>query len=289
MKYHLFYILLIFATVILFSSCSKLNDNIPVEPKINVHPTGFSKPSSPNFHGTYLKDNNWNLKECETCHAANFSGGTTGEACTACHKEPGGPLACNTCHGNPNNINEIAPPRDINGDTATTAPGVGAHSSHLYADSLTNNVECGDCHNVPQSVFSPGHLDSQQPAKVVLKGLATANVASNATFNSSNLTCSNTYCHGNFVFKKDSAAAEDQFAFTDSEMVGNNVTVTWTKVNDGQAACGTCHDLPPKGHIGYQRIPVTECVVCHQGVVDDQGNIIDKDKHINGKVNVRGN
>ena len=288
MKYRLLIILLIFATGILFYSCSNLKDNIPVEPKIDVHQEGFSKPSSANFHGTYIKNNNWNLQECQSCHAADFSGGTTGASCFTCHKEPGGPLACNTCHGNPNDPTRIAPPNDINGDTATSAVGVGAHTNHLYNNSLTNNVACQNCHNVPQSVFSPGHLDSKLPAEVTLSGLATANIASNASFNSSNATCSNTYCHGNFAFSKDSAASEDQWAFTSDKMVGNNVTVTWNIVDGSQAACGSCHDLPPKGHIGYQQIPITECVVCHQGVVDEQGNIIDNNRHINGKVNVRG-
>jgi predicted CxxxxCH...CXXCH cytochrome family protein len=181
----------------------------------------------------------------------------------------------------------IAPPRALNGDTITTYLGVGAHTSHLYSNNLSI-VACSSCHNVPQSVFSTGHINP--PALISLQGLASANIASNATFNSSNGSCANTYCHGNFAFKKDSALVENYFAFTDSVMVGNNVTVTWTQVGDSEAACGSCHGLPPKGHIGYQENwPLSSCVSCHAEVVDDQGHIIDKTKHINGLVDVRTN
>lgn len=289
MKYYLFNFIIILTLGFFFVSCSKLQNNIPVTPKLDVHSIGFANPNSSNFHGNYIKDNNWNLKYCQNCHAADFTGGTTGESCYTCHKEPGGPVACNTCHGDLKDPTRIAPPRTINGDTATTVMGVGAHTNHLYTNSLTNNVSCDNCHNVPSSVYTPGHLVTQQPAPVELKGLATANQASNATFNPDNGTCSNTYCHGNFTFYKDSAASEDQWAFTGDKIVGNNVTVTWNKVDGTQAACGTCHDLPPKGHVGYQQMSINECVVCHKGVVDANGNIIDKDRHINGKVNIRGN
>ena len=288
MKYYLLNILFALSFGILIASCSDLQNNIPVQPKLTVHKIGFSNPDSGSFHGTFIKNNNWDLISCQQCHAADYSGGTAEFSCNSCHKAPGGPLACNTCHGDFNNPARIAPPRTINGDTATTVMGVGAHTSHLYTNTLSNNVACESCHNVPQSVFSPGHLDSNLPAEVVLKDLSTSNIASNAAFNSSSGTCSNTYCHGNFSFSKDSADAQDQFAFTASSMIGNNVTVTWTKVNGLQAICGSCHDLPPKGHIGYQQFPISSCVSCHAGVVDEAGNIIDKTKHINGKVNVRG-
>ncbi|MDP4196679.1 MAG: hypothetical protein Q8940_16615, partial [Bacteroidota bacterium] len=74
--------------------------------------------------------------------------------------------------------------------------------------------------------------------------------------------------------------------------VGANFSPKWTQVDGSQAACGTCHGLPPKGHIGYpNNLPVTACgnSGCHSGVVDINGNIIDKNKHINGAINVRGN
>ncbi len=289
MKYFLINILFGLSIGILLYSCSEMRTDIPVAAQLSAHKVGFADPMSASFHGKFIKDNNWSLKQCQICHAADFSGGTTGASCNTCHKGPDGPAACNTCHGNFSDPSHFAPPRDLNGDSTTTVMGVGAHTNHLYNNSLSNNVVCQSCHNVPQSVFAAGHLDSGLPAEVTLQDLAIKNVASNASFNYSDGTCSNTYCHGNFEFYKDSAAAQDKFVFTDVKMTGNNQTVKWTQVDGTQAACGTCHDLPPKGHIGYQQFPISSCVTCHAGVVDESGNIIDKTKHINGKINVRGN
>jgi predicted CxxxxCH...CXXCH cytochrome family protein len=285
MKYYLLNILFAVSLVALIVSCSELKNDLPVETPVSVHKTGFSNPSSMNFHGTYIRENNWDLKQCQSCHAVDFSGGTTGVSCNSCHTASGGPTACNTCHGNFNDPTKIAPPRAVNGDTATTIMGVGAHTSHLYSNTL-GTVPCASCHNVPQSVYSTGHFIS--PAPVTLQGLASTNIASNATFNAADGSCANTYCHGNFTYTKASAAVEDDFAFTDSVMVGNNKTVHWTNAGASEAACGSCHGLPPKGHIGYQQFPLSSCVSCHSGVVDAQGNIIDKTKHMNGKVDVRG-
>ncbi len=69
-------------------------------------------------------------------------------------------------------------------------------------------------------------------------------------------------------------------------MVGNNFSAKWNQVDGSQAECGSCHGLPPTGH---QASTLTACVNCHIGVVDNQGNIIDKTKHINGVKNVFGN
>jgi hypothetical protein len=70
----------------------------------------------------------------------------------------------------------------------------------------------------------------------------------------------------------------------DSVIAGANATPVWTS-GESQAACGTCHGLPPAGHIPFT---VTSCVNCHSPVVDATGNISDKALHINGKINVFG-
>jgi hypothetical protein len=57
-------------------------------------------------------------------------------------------------------------------------------------------------------------------------------------------------------------------------------------VDGTQATCGSCHNLPPIGHVEAN---ITACSTCHQGIVDSDGNIIDTDKHINGEKNVFGN
>ena len=284
--YNLFFHLTVFLFALIISSCSDLNENnISQPPEVSIHKQGILNKQSPNFHGNLIKQNHWNMKECQGCHAANFSGGVAGVSCLTCHANTGGPEACNTCHGDFNNSNRIAPPRDISGETSTNAKGVGAHTRHLYETSFSNNVSCSSCHNIPDNLNSPGHIDSDLPAEVNLRGLAIAHGASNAAYNSSDATCANTYCHGNFTFYKDSTSLRNQFAYTSDKMTGISQTVIWTKVDGSQAKCGSCHGLPPAGHI---QVDLKDCAGCHPGVVDENGNIIDKSKHINGIVNVFG-
>lgn len=290
MKFYLINLTLAIIFIGFIAGCSDMQTNIQPAPVLkSVHKDGFTSVQSPNFHGKQIRENNWDMKTCQQCHAADFSGGLTGKSCLTCHTAPGGPEACNTCHGDFSDPSRIAPPRDINGDTSTTVIGVGAHAQHLYDGKLGAKVACETCHTVPATVYQQGHLDSDLPAEVQLKGLAVLGIASNAAFDPNNATCSNTYCHGNFEFSKSSAPAEDQFAFTADKMEGNNQTLTWNKVDGSQIKCGSCHALPPKGHLGYQQFPISSCSACHQGVVDEYGHIIDPSKHINGEVNVRGN
>ena len=258
---------------------------------INVHKTGINDPNSPNFHGKFLTNNQWNLSNCSQCHGPTYSGGTQSPTCLTCHNQTGGPEACNTCHGDFGDPTKIAPPKDLNGNSLTTFKGVGAHANHLYNNVIGKTVECETCHTVPQSLNSAGHLDGNLPAEVNLKGLAIINVASNASYNFSNLTCANTYCHGNFEFLKINAgmygSVNGQIAYSADKMEGTKRSVIWNKVDGSEAVCGSCHGLPPIGHKDYGGL--STCANCHIGVVNAQGQIIDKTKHINGVKNVFGN
>ncbi len=277
--------ILLFSFALVLYSCSDLRNNInTTAPVLSVHKEGILNVNSPNFHGNLVRQNGWSFAECKQCHAADYTGGITGKSCYKCHTEPAGPEACNTCHGDFHDPNKIAPPRDTNGGTSTSLATVGAHSSHLYTNKLGKAVSCTNCHNVPQKFDDPGHI-GQTPATVVFSGLADTNVASNAAFDSGSLTCSNTYCHGNFEFKKSDAIPTNQFAYASDKIVGNNFSPVWNKVDGSQDSCGTCHGLPPTGHI---YAPITACFLCHQGVVDENGKIIDQNKHINGYKSARG-
>src|SRR3989304_5929680 len=285
MKY--FYrISLLIITGLLLTGCSDLQTDIPPVPTVaGVHKPGNLDVMSPDFHGNIIKNNNWSYQECKQCHSANYKGGITGQSCFTCHTQTAGPEACNTCHGNFSDPSRIAPPRDINRNTATSIKSVGAHSKHLYTNTLGNKVDCTNCHVVPNSLGDSGHIDSPLPVEVILSGLAVSNIAGNASYNSQSVSCSNTYCHGNFEFKKTDADPDYQFAYTADKMVGNNFSPIWTKVDGSQKDCGTCHGLPPVGHI---QVPLSSCFYCHTGVVDSTGNIIDKEKHMNGYKSVRG-
>ena len=269
----------------IFAACSKLNEPIPLTPELTIHREGILDKDSPTWHGNLVRENSWNLRACQNCHSADYSGGITGSSCLSCHTQPSGPEACNTCHGDFTDPAIIAPPQDTNNNTSTDSTGVGAHVSHLYQNDLGSQIPCSTCHVVPQDYFDPGHaVDDPLPAEVIFSPLAVHNIAVNPVYDHPSATCSDTYCHGNWEFLKDSSS--NQFAYTDDKMIGNIRSVVWNEVGVGQADCGSCHDLPPQGHIPAE---ITACGNCHTGIVDSDGNIIDTDKHINGEKNVFGN
>ena len=79
----------------------------------------------------------------------------------------------------------------------------------------------------------------------------------------------------------------NQFAYSADKMEGNKRNVIWNKVDGSEVVCGTCHGLPPIGHTNFGGL--NTCANCHIGVVNAQGQIIDKTKHMNGVKNVFGN
>jgi predicted CxxxxCH...CXXCH cytochrome family protein len=284
MKYILLYILSVTLGVFI-AGCSELQTEIAQPQGVQFHKPGINDPHSENFHGELVRENNWNMRVCSQCHGENFSGGAVGVTCLSCHTQPEGPKSCNTCHGVFSDPSRIAPPTDLENNIATSEKGVGAHARHLYENMIGSSVSCQSCHNVPQDIYDQGHLNGDNIAEVHLKELSTAFGASDASYDPNTATCSNTYCHGNFEFYRDSADVTNQFAYTADKMIGLNKTVNWTLVDQGEAECGSCHGLPPEGHIAA---PLTACYQCHQGVVDPAGNIIDMSKHINGVKNSRG-
>lgn len=165
-------------------------------------------------------------------------------------------LACDSCHGSNGNP---APPKDTQGNQNTSARGVGAHRSHLTPSTWHAEVTCDDCHTVPTRFDDPGHM-GVLPAEVHFGATAQSRGAQ-PTWNGT--TCS-AYCHGQTL---DGGA-------------GSNTTPTWTTVNGTQAACGTCHALPPGGP--HPQNP--QCSTCHGAVIGPDGGFVDGSLHINGQV-----
>lgn len=258
---------------------------------IDVHRSGIFNPTNPNFHGQFIRETNWDLTLCSQCHATDYAGGLISPTCLTCHDDTGGPEACNTCHGNFSDPTQIAPPQGTNNETSTTAAAVGAHQLHLHGIAIAQNVACNECHIIPSEFQSAGHIDGSPRAELTF-GAFTNLGPSQAYYDFDELTCQNTYCHGNFEF----LASESQypFAYTGEKMEGNNFSPIWNKVNGTQAACGTCHgeinesgqliSALPKGH--YGDFSITTCVTCHRSVVNENGEIIDPTKHINGIIDV---
>lgn len=255
-------------------------------PTVNVHIEGILDPATDNFHGKFIRRNGWDMLDCQTCHNDDYSGGIVSPSCLTCHTLPDGPEACNTCHGDFDNIERIAPPKDIDDNTEIVSVGVGAHEKHLYTNERGRDIPCITCHNVPNDVYDPGHLDSDLPAEIIFGEIATKNLGINSSYDFSTATCSEIYCHGNWEFLRDSSS--NQFAYTADKMTGNNVPVIWNQVDGTQVQCGSCHNLPPTGHIPAD---LSACGGCHSGIVDPNGEIVDslRYKHMNGEPNVFGN
>jgi predicted CxxxxCH...CXXCH cytochrome family protein len=171
-----------------------------------------------------------------------------------------GGTACDSCHGA---AGRSEPPRDTQGNTATTARGVGAHAAHLTMNSTWHAaVACADCHKVPGGANAVGHRDTPLPAELTFSAKAGAATAWNG------LACSNNYCHGGTL----PAASR-----------GTASSPTWTRVDGTQSQCTSCHGMPPGG--SHPADP--NCGACHPTMTPgDNMHITDPARHIDGVVDV---
>lgn len=165
---------------------------------------------------------------------------------------------CTACHGSSARAGtpllQSAPPNDLNGNTETSAPGVGSHQIHLVATESHRAVECSECHVVPRTVGDRGHMDGRGPAQFVPGAMARFG-GRTPSYDADARTCANVYCH------------------LDTKPV-------WTAPRAD--ACGTCHGVPPADPHPQSK----QCYTCHSETVDQDGKIKDVSKHIDGKVEV---
>jgi predicted CxxxxCH...CXXCH cytochrome family protein len=190
-------------------------------------------------------------------------------ACGSCHGQPparhGSRAACASCH-------PTDPARHIDGvvelgdgSKSCTAchgapPATGAHRQHVFASALRGPIACSECHLVPETVDAVGHVDSDLPAEVTFGPLARARGALPA-WDAAAGRCSTSYCHG--------AAAP-----------------SWTRLDQGEAACGTCHGIPPASPAHAPTLTLRDCHTCHAGSVDAFGNILTNGGHLDGNVDL---
>ena len=201
--------------------------------------------------------------DCGSCHDTMTKGG--GLVITDPSRHIDGNLdvntdqACDSCHGSGGNA---APPKAVGGATATTARGVGAHRSHLGSSNWHAQVDCTDCHRVPATVESVGHIDTPLPAELTFSSKAGPSTQWNGS------RCSNNYCHG-------------------STLTGGSATAPlWTQVDGSQNQCGSCHGAPPPA----PHPTSTDCGQCHDDMTPGGGMVItDPSRHIDGNVNVNSN
>lgn len=216
---------------------------------------------------------------CQTCHRPTYVGT---EPRSALHANgqvdlAAPPGSCVGCHGSGDNP---APPVDLLGRSDSSLQTVGAHREHLGAlHKVSSPVACNECHLVPTAINSPGHIDTAAPAEVFPAGAGVLAVADGAvaSYDPSAATCTS-YCHGSGTrLSKDTSA-------------GINRTPVWNG-GSGQAACGSCHGIPPRvTGTGYHTgvTSITQCSACHSSSVTSAGNIkVDASghsTHLNGIV-----
>lgn len=200
--------------------------------------------------------------DCSTCHPTMEAGAMlfrdpdshiNGTVETA---DPGATGGCAACHGS---ATSAAPPRDLLGNTAPTARGVGAHAAHLAPSTWHRQLPCRSCHVVPIFLEAPRHLDGDDVAEVTFNAFNPVGAYAAAT-----ARCSNLYCHGN---GRDS-----------------NGAASW--VTPGALGCGACHSVTGANMSGAHQTHVAgvalPCAACHSTVVDVNRTIINANLHVNG-------
>jgi predicted CxxxxCH...CXXCH cytochrome family protein len=228
-----------------------------------VHDPGIANPRSSAFHGASLRATRWaamldpqNPDACGRCHdgAPTRPAGVTSTApgapaCTGCHDQPGGVLACSTCHGS----GSVAyPPRDacfFPQDAALA----GAHAAHMKpSPSLPGGLACSTCHPVPGNPVIGGfHGDGS--VEIIFDPQV---VAGEASFDRTTETCA-VYCH-------DQGGARPRPAWTETKPM----------------ACGDCHGSPPAGHFAGP------CSNCHAEANATGTALTPGPLHLNGKVDL---
>ncbi|MBI5070648.1 MAG: CxxxxCH/CxxCH domain-containing protein, partial [Deltaproteobacteria bacterium] len=189
---------------------------------------------------------------CSPCHGGtvnvdgtiNVTGGlhingsldVTGNVCTACHGD-------NTAAPR-TNFSTAAPPRDHLGNVAVTFRGVGAHATHLRSDGRSAAVACTTCHPTPGS----GATHNDGTANVTLAAFGAVPVA--GSYSGAALTCSSTWCHGNFAGGN-----------------GTGATPAWNTGTGTPLACNACHGAPPplNATVKHPQTGATDCGLCHAG------------------------
>jgi len=210
----------------------------------------ISTPGVPNSTRSHPK-----VADCSRCHGAVIDGELNFVAPERhVNGSPDVAMGCNGCHGS---STSAAPPTDLAGNSAGTSMSVGAHQAHLSGGATSRPVTCGDCHIVPTTVNSPGHIDDWTTAEVTFGGVAVANNRS-PSWNRNTGSCADTYCHG----PSTSGAVSP---------IWNDPTVSLN--------CGSCHGLPPAA----PHPQLAQCNLCHTNVRSDF-TFIDRTKHVNGSL-----
>jgi predicted CxxxxCH...CXXCH cytochrome family protein len=228
-----------------------------------VHDPTFADPRSSSSHGAMLRATRWaamldpnDPNACGRCHDGALSrpAGVTlpapgAPACTSCHDQPGGVLACSTCHGSGTRAYPPQDPCFFPEDAANA----GAHAGHVEPSmALPTGVACSTCHPVPGDPIIGGfHGDGK--VEVIFDSTV---VIGEANYDSTTQTCA-VYCH-------DQGGARPPPTWQDTKPMG----------------CGDCHGSPPSGHYPGA------CTNCHAEANATGTMLTGGPLHLDGKVDL---
>jgi len=235
----------------------------------SVHDPAFVDPRSEKSHARMLRAERWKSMldpnadtACGRCHDGAPSGrpakvdasAPRATACTSCHKEPEGVLACSTCHGDGT---RAAPPRDPC-FFPEDVPRAGAHLAHVGPNAIRGEgLPCSTCHPVPSTAAGANILDGVHGNGSVDVAI-TSPIAGPSSYDAIARTCT-TGCHAR------AGAAKPKPAWTDR----------------GPLACGDCHGAPPPQHYAGA------CTSCHhEANATGTGLTSTPVLHVNGKVDL---
>lgn len=237
----------------------------------------------------------WDGAACANtyCHGDSkpvWAGGASQAACGSCHAIPPPnhkSARCADCHSRvaDNQAQIVDASLHVDGKVSLgddsgscqachqDAALSGAHASHLQAKhELRGPLGCGDCHLVPATVTSAGHID--QPF-VQLFPLGWSGIGSSdgamPSWDAGASTCRNTYCHGNGT----TLAADGAVDLVRAP--------TWTP-GSGAAVCGACHGIPPVDAAHAPPLGLADCARCHPSTMNAQGGLITGGTHLDGVI-----
>lgn len=225
-----------------------------------VHAPGILNPRSPEWHGRLAAADRFgplvdrdHPGVCGRCHAGApvtpsdaRHPADAAPACTTCHREPEGVLACGTCHGDGA---RVYPPRD-----ACLFPGQrsDAHGAHVENTRLRSTpLPCSTCHPAAGAELRGTHADGRVDVR-----FDPALAGTDASFDPETGSCA-VRCH-------DREGARAQPSFDER----------------GPLGCGDCHGAPPDDHYAGQ------CDTCHVEAEDDGSALRATGLHMNGRVDV---
>jgi predicted CxxxxCH...CXXCH cytochrome family protein len=224
---------------------------------------------------------------CGTCHpgytattvaAATHVDGTVNHVpasgCTQCHGDLTAAGVASTDVRAAPASNASAVDAHGNASTATASRGVGAHAKHLTGTTWRSAaIACSECHAVP-ATGDVAHANGAAAvafgplARTAWTGEPAIAPAWNGVGGATNLTCSGTYCHGNFKN-------------------GANAAPTWAAPST--VTCGSCHAASTANGPGGTHPTLAAgqtCGSCHGGTYTN--TTVDKALHMNGVVDGGG-